>query len=1003
MKKLYGLGFLSLALLTSSGAVAQDTTTGLQLYYTFNDVSGTNVPDHSASGTNVGTVIGAPETVAGYEGNALQFPLKSDYVQVANDITTSLTDFTVAAWVYLNSSVWYPRIFDFGTSTTSGDPKNYVFLTQTGTSLRYEILTPGTSAQQVNSTSTLPLNAWVHVAFTLKGSVGTIYINGVASGTNTSMTLNPSSLGSTDQNYIARSQWPGDPAFQGIIDEFRLYNRALTADDLLSLTGLGELKNEKDALTLPKTPITGNLTLPTTLGSKGVTVKWASSNNSMIDTLGTLVSRPAKYDTPVMLTATLSQTIGDKTYVLSKEFIENVAALNPVLTTNEVANWDFASDITLDGDTVRVTDSSESGFVGKVMNVARIRTIGNNTKFNVLDLGNDKGYFDMGAGIGEAIYSLNDFTIGAYYRIDDTYTDLNSWGNLLFNFANSADVYGTKKGTMYAGLKNQNYAIAPKSWDDGGEQGFGVGKNAAKGNWHHFAYTQKGSDGTVYVDGVATSTGTVSWHPFNTLRKDGFTGTLYNFIGHPAYVSGGDVYLRNTLVYGLQIYNYALLKDDMTSLLGVTDNIAALNAAYTENPDNVSSNLSTEMTHLTTSLGDLSNVTSNLTLPAKGVLDPSITIQWKSSQEEIISLAGVVTIPDYHAYNVALTATMKTNTGQSLSKTFNVTVPGKAGTAYNNDLLLKYDFATVTNDTVVTDAAEKHFQGIVKNGAKIRTIGTTETGKFNVLALGDSIGYFDMGTEIGKVVYGLNDFTIGAYYRIDPAYTRAELSSNGNFLWCFSNALNVKTPDYSGYLLASLRNQAETISPSNWSGEQTIKLDSAAFKGNWHHFAYTQSGVIGTLYVDGQPIHSDSIKQIPSKTLIDDQRLGTLYNWIGRSNYAGDVYLRKTLVTDLVLYKTALTDAQIQTSVLNVVNKINSLENAFSANEGTAVKQINQSRYKVIAKDGKISILGLTGNEKVSVFDVTGHQLRMSTHSTITLNSGVYIVKIDDSASKVVL
>jgi len=302
----------------------------------------------------------------------------------------------------------------------------------------------------------------------------------------------------------------------------------------------------------------------------------------------------------------------------------------------------------------------------------------------------------------------------------------------------------------------------------------------------------------------------------------------------------------------------------------------------------------------------------------------------------------------------------------------------------------------------VTDAAEKHFQGIVKNGAKIRTIGTTETGKFNVLALGDSIGYFDMGTEIGKVVYGLNDFTIGAYYRIDPAYTRAELRSNGNFLWCFSNASNVLAPDYSGYFLGSLKNQAETISPSNWSGEQTIQLDSAAFKGNWHHFAYTQSGVIGTLYVDGQAIHSDSIKQIPSNTLVMNQRLGTLYNWIGRSCYAGDAYLRKTLVTDLVMYKTALTDAQIM-SLLDVATKINALENATTANDGTAVKQINESRYKVIAKDNKISILGLTGNEKVSVFDVTGHQLRMNTHSTITLNAGVYIVKIDDSASKVVL
>jgi len=884
-----------------------------------------------------------------------------------------------------------------------------VFLGETGDGfLRYEIIAPGTPAQQVNSATALPLNAWVHVAFTLQGSVGTIYINGVASGTNASMTLNPASLGSTDQNYIARSQWTPDPAFGGSIDEFRLYNRALTANDVLSLTGLNELKNQQTALTLGNIDaVTSNISLPKTMGTHGVTVTWTTSNKSMIDSLGNLVSRPAKYDTPVLLAATLSQTIGDKTYTLSKQFVAVVAALNPVLTDAEVANWDFASsNITLDGDTIRVKDASKSGFVGKVMNVARIRTIGNTTKYNVLDLGNDKGYFDMGTGVGEAIYSLNDFTVGGYYRVDDSYTDLGSWGNVLYNFANSVDAYADPKGTLYAGLKNQNFAISPGGWNSGGEQGVGVNVNAAKGNWHHFAYSQNGGVGTVFVDGVATSTGSVSWHPFSTLRKDGFTGTTCNSIGRPAY--GSDVYLRKTLVYGLQIYNFGLSQDDMTSLLEVTTNITALNAAYLENPDNISSALSTEMDHLTTALGSLTAVTSNLTLPSVGTLDPSISIKWTSTHEEIVSLAGVVTQPNYHAYNVALTATMKTNTGQSLVKTFNATVPAKAGTAYNNDLIMKYDFATVTNDTIVTDAAEKHFTGVLKNGAKIRTIGTTATGKFNVLALGDSIGYFDMGAEVGKLVYDLKNYTVGAYFRIDPNYADTELAKNGNFLWGFSNALDVLKPDYTGYLIGSLKNQAVTITPSNWGGEQTVKIGSAAMKGNWHHFAYTQNDTIGTIYVDGMVLTTGTIKQLPSNTLVKDQRLGTLYNWIGRSCYNGDVYLRKTLVTDMRLYKTALTDLQIQTSVLDVSNKMFALEAAFAAYDGgTAVKAINQNKYKVIATNGQLSIRGLIGGENISIYDVTGHQLNVKVSnmgsSTVSLKSGVYIVRINDSAEKVVV
>jgi hypothetical protein len=45
---------------------------------------------------------------------------------------------------------------------------------------------------------------------TLNGNTGILYLNGVAQGTNASMTLRPATLGNTVNNYLGRSQW-ADP------------------------------------------------------------------------------------------------------------------------------------------------------------------------------------------------------------------------------------------------------------------------------------------------------------------------------------------------------------------------------------------------------------------------------------------------------------------------------------------------------------------------------------------------------------------------------------------------------------------------------------------------------------------------------------------------------------------------------------------------------------------------------------------------------------------------
>jgi len=174
-------------------------------------------------------------------------------------------------------------------------------------------------------------------------------------------------------------------------------------------------------------------------------------------------------------------------------------------------------------------------------------------------------------------------------------------------------------------------------------------------------------------------------------------------------------------------------------------------------------------------------------------------------------------------------------------------------------------------------------------------------------------------------------------------------------------------------------------------------------KSSWHHYEYTQSGSVGTLYIDGiQMGQLDTITALPSVAVAKRALLGTLYNWIGRSCYAADVYLRKALVYDFRLYKTALTDDQILTSELNVGDTIMALDNAY-AETPNAVSTVKDSRYKVIPLTGEIQIQGLTGNEKVSVYDIAGSQLSMTSSSLIEVKAGVYIVKINSYITKVIV
>jgi fibronectin type 3 domain-containing protein len=207
----------------------------LGLHLKFDESAGTTAADSSFRAQHA-TLVNAPTFTAGKINNALTLASSSSqHATLPTGVLDGLTNCTIMGWVKLGTVVTWQRIFDFGTGTT-----NYMFLTTqygtggTSNKLRFAIRTPGvpeTAANQLSSSVTTPIGSWAHVAVVLSGSTGRLYLNGSQVALSTTMTLNPSSLGVTTKNYLGKSQF-NDPHFDGSLDDFHIYSRALTVGEI---------------------------------------------------------------------------------------------------------------------------------------------------------------------------------------------------------------------------------------------------------------------------------------------------------------------------------------------------------------------------------------------------------------------------------------------------------------------------------------------------------------------------------------------------------------------------------------------------------------------------------------------------------------------------------------------------------------------------------------------------------------------------------------------------
>jgi hypothetical protein len=213
---------------------------GLVAYYTCDQAAGATLPDLSGNNNNASLVTGiggsgGTSFVTGKVGNALLLTAASDgYAALPAGILANACEATIAAWVNIKTQVNYQRVWDFGWDSTV-----YMYLTTSDAIRmpRFGISIAGNGSHEfgIDGQTTLPVDEWHHLAVVLGLSGVVLYVDGQAANADASITLRPADLGSTPNNYIGRSQFSADAYLDGAIDEFRVYNRALSPREIQTL------------------------------------------------------------------------------------------------------------------------------------------------------------------------------------------------------------------------------------------------------------------------------------------------------------------------------------------------------------------------------------------------------------------------------------------------------------------------------------------------------------------------------------------------------------------------------------------------------------------------------------------------------------------------------------------------------------------------------------------------------------------------------------------------
>jgi len=285
MKKILGfLIFVGLALFAFGQIFAVEE--GLVGCWSFDEGQGNIAYDSSGIG-NHGTIYGATWT-DGIVGKALSFDGVDDYVDcgVPSVVNFGIGDFTIECWVRLNSFGEMPArnpiisrwkelawVWDLRAGWNWGE-KDYLYF--------FTLANPDYG---IRGSGPISLGMWHHVAVKRKNGNFYFYLD----GEETKGEYDPSNLVGSTKMFMGRYVgYVYTTSFDGVIDEVRIYNRALSTEEIkehyeVAVVVKAMVDIDPDTLNLGSEGkwITGYIELPSRYNVNNIDVRSIKLNNSV--------------------------------------------------------------------------------------------------------------------------------------------------------------------------------------------------------------------------------------------------------------------------------------------------------------------------------------------------------------------------------------------------------------------------------------------------------------------------------------------------------------------------------------------------------------------------------------------------------------------------------------------------------------------------------------------------------------------------------------------------
>jgi len=196
---------------------------GLVGYWKLDEDGGTEIADSSGTGNN-GVLVGNVEWVEGMFGSALLFSESQSCVRVEHSESIDLSEeITITLWAMPGAD--QPASAKFLCKQKSGE---YPYALQYDDSSEGIFGTINTAGRFDTAPHLEAFTEWAHLAYTYNGEAGILYKDGVE-------VARKAASGELQHNELSLSigsRFESGQSYRGVIDDVRLYNIALTPDEI---------------------------------------------------------------------------------------------------------------------------------------------------------------------------------------------------------------------------------------------------------------------------------------------------------------------------------------------------------------------------------------------------------------------------------------------------------------------------------------------------------------------------------------------------------------------------------------------------------------------------------------------------------------------------------------------------------------------------------------------------------------------------------------------------